>query len=306
MAFNLSSVDIGLYFVCNTAVNTLLFSLMILPPFVLCLVCILALFFARDINSKIWLLLVNIFTAEICNWISYTIITVGWPIRFHYKELISCKVFTSSFILSGIQRFIAGAIYAVNVYIFIKYGDKKLKWYMIVPFVIITWLVTVAISTLPYFLDSQVKNVHGFCSFDPGSRLFVIAALGILTVAVTLLVVQLIFGLLTVVFIKRNVLVENTDVKKAIAKVLAYLLIASILSFINNVVPLIGPVLRRLTADDDIIGIIATNYVIRSIFNVPAIATPIVAILLLKPVRLALKTIPRRLCPNNRIYPVNN
>ena len=77
MAFNLSSVDIGLYFVCNTAVNTLLFSLMILPPFVLCLVCILALFFARDINSKIRLLLVNIFTAEICNWISYTIITVG-------------------------------------------------------------------------------------------------------------------------------------------------------------------------------------------------------------------------------------
>ena len=306
MALNFSNVNSSLYFACNTAANILLFLVMILPPKFLCLMCIFALFFSREINSKIRLLLVNIFTAEICNWISYTVLTVGWPVRFLSQETISCKMFIGSFIASGIQKFVSGAIYSVSVYIFIKYGDRKLKWKVILPIIISTWLVTIVISILPYFLAERVKNVHGFCSFDPSFSLFITAGSGILAVAIILLVVELIFCVLSTIFIKRNVLEESSEVKKAITKVLAFNFISSIMSFVNSVVPFLGPVLRSALVNDDLTGIMVINYVVRIIFNIPAIATPFIAILLLKPVRLALKAIPKKLCPDNRVHPTNN
>ena len=64
--------------------------------------------------------------------------------------------------------------------------------------------------------------------------------------------IQLICSILTVVYIKRNTLEENTVIKKAIAKVLAYLAVASILSFINNIIPITNPLIRKAIADNDI------------------------------------------------------
>ena len=88
-------------------------------------------------------------------------------------------------------------------------------------------------------------------------------------------------------YVKRNVLEGNKAVKKAVAKVLAYLAVASILSFINSVIPSANPAIQTL---DDIASVVAVNYILRLVVNVPAIATPIVAIILLKPIRVAMKT----------------
>lgn len=98
-----------------------------------------------------------------------------------------------------------------------------------------------------------------------------------------------IFGLLLFIYIKKNTLEENVAVKKAVAKILLYLFINSILTFIGNVAPATFPVIRDALIDESVISLIVINYLLRVIFNVPNIATPIVPIALLKPLRVALK-----------------
>ena len=143
MAFNLSGVDISKYYDINTAVSISLFSILVLPPLLLCVLCVLALVFAKEINSKIHLLLINIFAVEICKWISYTLFYLGLPIRLLYQDSVTCKLFVSfSFIAA--QIFVAVAFYAIHVYIFIKYGEKKLKWTVVIPLLIVSWTVHIA------------------------------------------------------------------------------------------------------------------------------------------------------------------
>ena len=46
-------------------------------------------------NLKIRLLLINIFTAEVLNWLSFIPMYLGWPARFINGGVISCKLFVS-------------------------------------------------------------------------------------------------------------------------------------------------------------------------------------------------------------------
>ena len=124
MAFNLSTTDLKVYFDANVAVNICLFMFLVLPPFLLCLVCVVALVFATEINVKIRLLLINIYAAEISEWLAYAVVYLGWPARQLYDEVGTCHFFISSFAFLGVQKFTAGAIYAIKVFIFIKYGEK--------------------------------------------------------------------------------------------------------------------------------------------------------------------------------------
>ena len=115
-----------------------------------------------------------------------------------------------------------------------------------------------------------------------------VSAIGVLILL--FLGIQIICSILTVVFIRRNTLGENTDIKKAVAKVLAYFVAASLLSFVNSVGPAFITLIRESITNNDTTTIVALNYLTLVVFNVPAIATPIVTIALLKPVRLAIKT----------------
>lgn len=63
--YNLTGIDLELYFSINTAGYTFLFLLLALPLLVLSVLCLLALFFADDINWKMRVLLINIFAVDI-------------------------------------------------------------------------------------------------------------------------------------------------------------------------------------------------------------------------------------------------
>ena len=117
MAFNLSDADLKLYFDANTAATISIFTFPVLPPFLLCLLCVLALVFAKDIKLKIHLLLINIFTAEVLNWLSFFPMYLGWSARFINWEVILIKLFVSLYLISGLLKFVSTSTYAVGVYI---------------------------------------------------------------------------------------------------------------------------------------------------------------------------------------------
>ena len=91
VSLNFSGVDLKLYFDANTAVIISIFTLLVFPPFLLSLLCVLALVLAKDINTKFRLLLINIFTAETLSF-TFFFVYLGWPACFINEEgnIIMC------------------------------------------------------------------------------------------------------------------------------------------------------------------------------------------------------------------------
>ena len=297
MAFNLTGVDPDQYFKVTVAVNSLLFTALVLPSLLLCLQCAVALIFAKEINSKIRLLLVNILVAEISKWISFTVYYLTWPLRLLYQDTLSCKVFFSSFSVACSQTFTASSLHAILVYTFIKYGEKKLKWCVVIPFEAVSWLVTLVLAALQYFNDTTITS-NGFCggSFEKSIAFKISFPFNVL-LAVSSLGAQIICGVLIIVYIKRNTLKENTKTKKAVAKVLAYFVVSSILTLLNLTAPVFNLLIQKAaTTANNTTAIIVVNYLIVLVFNIPSIATPIVTIILLKPVRVAIKAMIKTAC----------
>ena len=92
--------------------------------------------------------------------------------------------------------------------------------------------------------------------------------------------------------------------QKAIAKVVVYMAVVSVLSFISSVptyfVAIIFPI---IIPDISLATFLAGNYTVRVLANITAFPTPIVTIILLKPVRVAIKTMIKKVytcCHKNR------
>ena len=117
MPFNISDLDEDLYFAVNTAMNVSLFGIIVLPPLVLCLLCIVALYRAENINLKIKVLLINLLLGETVSWFAYTFLYLTFPIKaqlpMEYEAV--CSIGISGLILVAVFKFPATALYAMNV-----------------------------------------------------------------------------------------------------------------------------------------------------------------------------------------------
>ena len=199
-------------------------------------------------------------------------------------------------IVSGLQKFVVTALYAIMVCIFIKSGEKKLKWAVIIPSIVVPWLVVIStFGILPYFDLYGLSISTGFCRNDSSSILFrVIIPISVILSA-TCLGIVLICSVFTFVYVKRNTLEDNT-VKRAVTKVLIYFAIASIFGFVGGLLPAALPAIR------DAVGttafkLVAINYVSRVVFGLPSVAIPVITIIILKPIRTAFWNFGRKMCP---------
>ena len=314
MALNFSGVDLQLYFNAITAGHISIFTFVVLPPFLICILCIMALVFTKGLIVKIRVLLINILTAEALNWFVFFIVYLGWPVRFITNEDISCKIYVSLFAIMAVLKFASTSIYGVGVYLFVRHGEKKLKWYVIIPYIVVTWTVTsMTLGVIPYIKEYGAIPIKGWCITDSSSPLFYVIAVSLIVGATFFVSIEVICCILTVVYIKRNTSEGNSRVKKAITKVLGYLAIISILSFINVVLPYVYLIATQFQTVPNrnaanLSSFLALSYLIKIIPNILAFPTPIITILLLKPLRDAIKTISKKACPcwpKNRVHPAN-
>ena len=110
------------------------------------------------------------------------------------------------------------------------------------------------------------------------------------------------FSFLSYCFLKKNTIAgENAGVKRAVAKNLIYFLIVSILTFVTNVLPAGFSRIRSSLLDGSVLGFIVFNYFTLVLLMLSSVPTPIVTIVLLKPVRTALKEILAKLCSHCEI-----
>lgn len=97
MSFSITDIDEDIFFAANTE---LLHSGTI--------------FFTQTIVWKMRALLINLYTAEVINWLAGSVLFSGYPIR-AYQRQDSCSVVFSLGTISAAQKFSAVALYAVSV-----------------------------------------------------------------------------------------------------------------------------------------------------------------------------------------------
>lgn len=160
-----------LYITVNSVVNSLIFFFLALPGFILCVLCVVGLLLAQNMKWQMLVLLVNIFAVEVCFWLAVSVAFIGFPFRAYniVENDFSCNVGTSLFFVNQLQKFTSIAIYAIMVYFFMKDGIKKVKWYAFLPYIVISWVVALALATIPYFPAFGTFNNNRFCSSDSQS-----------------------------------------------------------------------------------------------------------------------------------------
>ena len=220
MAFNFSEIDFELYVAANTAVQAGLLAVVVLPAVTLSIICSVAISFTYVINWQMRVTLVNIFTTEVFHLLGYTVEYLAFAPRALDKEnsLVSCRIFLSCIIFASIQKFAAIVFYSIMVYLFLKHGVKKLKWYKISSSLVITWAVSITIGILVYFDHFGLSNNNGFCSVVTTSLFFYVTISFVLSSAIIGSAITVFFSILSYRFLKKNTLEGNVDVKKAVSK----------------------------------------------------------------------------------------
>ena len=107
---------------------------------------------------------------------------------------------------------------------------------------------------------------------------------GIISVAVIIT-----FSTLTYCFVKKNTLEGSVEVIKAIARNLQYLMVASIITLAFNAVPAFYSSIQTGFAERGVSVQVSLQYITRVPLTMPSVATPIALIVLLKPIRAAMR-----------------
>ena len=283
-----------LYFAVNISVGAILFGLVVLPSLVLCVLCVLALFRAEGLAWQMKALLINIFAAEICNWLSITVFCFSFPVREGLELGVypTCAVPMSLYFVSALQKMSSTTLYAIMVYVFLKYGREKLKWQVIVSCIAFSWVLSLGYSAIPYFPEFGLVNDNGFCGVDSESVLLRSSLPVIQLEGFICVVIIITFSILTYCYTKRSTMEGSTEVRKAIAKNLYYLMISTVISFSFSFMPALFPYVRAAFAESDLFVQLVLNNMFTLFLALPSVTTPIAAVVILKPVRAAF----RKLC----------
>ena len=114
---------------------------------------------------------------------------------------------------------------------------------------------------VPIFDRSRIMASNGFCLSDPTSLIFRAALSVSLFLVVILLCVTNVFSFLTYCYAKKNVLEENVEIKRAVARNLYYFTISSIFTLIYNGGPALSSPIKLAISEKGIIPTVIVYYI---------------------------------------------
>ena len=290
---------------------------LVAPALVLSVLTTLAFLLARDTNKKIRALLINIFVAEIVLCLRLSVNFLAYPIRQMFEiggtVLLSlCRLQISLGIIAVLAKVGSIALYAVMVYIFIKYNIKKVKWFILAIPIAVTWVIAIGfcipVAVRPRDGANDIIIFDGFClenleseeEFEARRRQFTIQlVVGWLLQGVFCGGIIITFCTLLLYFMKKTSVSEGS--KRAIAKNLLFLSVDALLSIFVGVVL---PTVSLLAAPDPSNMDVQRGYTQASvqeqistmILSLVSLYTPLVTIVLLKPVRDATRQLVVKCC----------
>ena len=286
-----------------TGVFISLFFLVCLPLLILCVFCAMALLFARSLNWPMRVALINLFANEFCYWLATSI---DFIVYYAQNGGFPCIIASLSAV-AAITKFQAIALYAVLVYIFVKFGIKKVKMCIIILYTVISWVAALAFGAMPYSPEFSITN--GTCDVLNYASPIVFVPLGLVSADIIVCFsVTGVFSTLSFWYVKKNTLEGDVELKTAATKNLAYLIFAAALSFVYNFLPISYSAIFSAVSNTPVLSIVL-NFVLHLPPIGLSIATPIVTIAVLKPVNFAIKEMLRKMCHHckkHQIAPENS
>ena len=303
MSFNITGLDVELFYAVNSAAHLFLFVAFTTPAFILCGLCVVALLLAEGIDRKMKVILINMFIPEIFSCFAGFVIDFGYPLRaFVGSEMDkSCDITLGFSLIFFVGATIFSPFFSIAVYVFLKCDIKKLKWCVIIPFLVISWMITLAVGVLT-FLNSNASSVNGFCvygdlSLSGSSPVFIFLVISTALILSSGLCIMLVFSILSYCYVKKNTISLSEDgsseIKRAVAKVSLFQALRvsfTMLLYITSTTIVFFQ--QSIEEHAGIIAALFIEYVVRKLsYAIALLLTPIVFILLLKPVRDTLRQI---------------
>jgi hypothetical protein len=298
MSFNITGFDPDTFDQTHSAVHILLLLIFLLPASFLNILCSVALGFARAINWQIKVALINIFAAEIVQSIGASIFYIGHPIRAKHdiEHAYSCGIGLSVVILGFLANTSAVAIYAIAVYVLMKYGPDKLKWWVMAVSVAVPWVLYFCIGLIVTLINSlSLSSSQGFCvQGDEG------AAESLSTIAGVILFINMtatcVFAVFTYRLARKGAQLEGNSVAtRSITKIVFYHLIKM---FVLVVQFLISGVIRVFVSPvngyNSVIVFLVMHYISDLTINISLILTPIISLIILQPLRDVVRAVRQR------------
>lgn len=291
MVFNMTATEEYSFQAINSAIQAAMFLTLVLPALILCFLSVLALLCTKTINWQMKALLINLFSAKVGGSLASTLLYLGYPVRAsgnNAAEDYFCRFIASTFITTSLTKSTAITIYSVMIYTFVKHGFGRMQQYAILSTIAISWVIGITVGMLPYMDAFGVIDDYGFCESIPHSQLYLIplgiAVLPVMAICITL---TLVFSSLTYFQVHKNTLEESGDLRLAVAYNFLFLMMASFFIIINNTIPVIFPILQSMDYTNK--GRLIMDYSVQFLFDLSALLLPILALILLKPVQIALK-----------------
>ena len=153
---NSNVINVELYQGINSALHLLLFTVFPLPTIGLCIVCILALLLAKGIGWKMRVILINILIPDIITSLASSVSYLGYPLRVYSTTLDSCRVFISLYLTASYDSTFVGPFFAVSIYIFVKYDMKRLKWWIILSYIISSSVLSTTLGAIQFGVDTTM------------------------------------------------------------------------------------------------------------------------------------------------------
>ena len=290
MSFNNSSSIDDVLIKTNLVVNMTLLSGDILIT-ILYGVSIAALILAKDVNIKVRVILINVIAAHILGTMVPN--SIGYLHRTFeiFEHVIVCKIFFLLRLGGYLLKLCGTTLFSFVVYLFTKYGITKLNWSIVIPFLLLSWTVSVVFGALG-LIDQDLGESYCTALYD-SVLFFTLIALGVLF-KVVFLSITLVFNILTFCFVHKNTINDKTKI--AILKLSVFFFIESILDDVGALLPSIFvPIIVANPNKMNVQQIYVARMIIRIIVFIPPALTPIVMIILLKPLREALKQAQKKL-----------
>ena len=305
MSFNISGFDSTVFYGVNSALHLLYFVALPLPTIVLCAVGVVALLFAKDIQWKMRVALINVLIPDTISSLAGFFINFGYPIRVFSGWGASCSVALSLFSVGIVGNFLFTPFFSIVVYVSMKYRIKKLKWWAIATFLILAWLALVLpgvlISADP---EANLESSSGFCTVDyslDGTTIALATLVLIILVIIVLgLCIVLVFSILTYCYVKKNSTSTDTDCpssqEKAVTRVLTFYAVKMV-AIVAQYVILNAYVFfsENIEEHAGIIPLLIAEYLVKKLsFGFISFLSPIICFVNLKPLRDALTQIKAR------------
>ena len=272
-------------------------------------VIIVALLFNRHLKklATLRLILFNIAVAGLVTTAALAMFNISRMLALvHHLEEAAymCRVYQAFLHTSIGMRTLLLLTLSVVVYIVIRYGDKRIKVNLLCVALVITW-VTQIVMAFPYF--TEVYGIKGepsyfvdgiLCRVNTSHTLAKVhIGLSVGAVDVPVRAVIIIMVIATVMFIKKNTIAEQASIKKAMLRFASLLLVTNFITLFANSLPAFLYTAPHLATKNVYVILNILTYVFLSF---PVVATPLLMMIIFKPVAKAVKEVVTFKCLGKR------